>query len=43
LELVEFVECYWDSSVLVEPFTEFGEQFVDGAAFAWCWVSELDQ
>jgi hypothetical protein len=41
--LVEFVECYCYSSVLVEPFTKIGEGFVDGAAFARCRVSELDQ
>jgi hypothetical protein len=43
VELVEFVECYGYASVLVDPFVELGEEFVDWLSFPRCWVSELDQ
>jgi hypothetical protein len=43
IQLIEFIECYCESLVLVQPFTEFGEEFVYRFSFSWCRVSELDQ
>jgi hypothetical protein len=41
--LVEFIQYYCDSTVLIQPLPDFAQQFINGFAFPRRRITQLDQ